>query len=475
VPKLIDSSAVALTPVDSIAKPTISSAHAEVTTKAAPASSPNPTVAPLTFPSQAQVSSKTGSLEQSSRSAERPSPSQASDVADESDSADNDEEQVQGNDQDDNTRPSSSSSSGVPLTPAKDDTVSPTSASRPAEPNAGLSGTFPDDNSSTGKNALSILSEALVSAKAADPVISTDPTLSGAHASAKAAGDLLTSTHSGLSDALSSARVSHPVVHADPNDFAQSSHDEAPSGDPAEETELGTTTLATAVWTADGSAFTASKQDSSIVVHGSDVTIVLEPGATTTIADEIISEADSGGLLVHGGNTATFESAEATAVYDFVAVTTLLQDGHQLVASVAANEDSIVVQQGSGSSFTLAAGEQTVVDGETVSVARSGGALVVMNANETLSPSLLAASTTAEHSKVFMPRKSSSGTAAESGVAKSAGETASDDGGDSASSSSSSSTAEVDNVSGGVGRASIGFVSRLSLFVLIVACVGLLG
>ena len=103
---------------------------------------------------------------------------------------------------------------------------------------------------------------------------------------------------------------------------------------------------------------------------------------------------------------------------------------------------------------------------------------MVMNANETLSPSLLAASTTAEHSKVFMPRKSSSGTAAESGVAKSAGETASDDGGDSASSSSSSSsssTAEVENVSGGVGRASISFVGRLSLFVLIVACVGLLG
>ena len=238
VPILIDSSAVALTPVGSIAKPTISSAHAEVTTKAVPASSPNPTVAPVTSPSQTRVSSETGALKQSSRSAERPSPSQASDVANESDSADNYQEQVQGNDQLDNTRPSSSPSSGVPLTPTKDDTVSPTPtpASRPAEPNAGLSGTFPDDNSPAGQNALSILSEAQASAKAADPVISTDPTLSGVHASAKAADDPLTTTHSVLSYALSSAKVSHPVVHADPNDFAQSSHYEAPSVDPAEET-----------------------------------------------------------------------------------------------------------------------------------------------------------------------------------------------------------------------------------------------
>jgi hypothetical protein len=218
VPRLMDSSAVALTPVDSIAKPTFSSAHAQVTTKAIPASSPKPTVAPITFSSQAQPSSKTDSRKQSLGSAEKPSPSQASDVAKESDGVTN--EHTQDDDRLDNGRPSSSMDSDRSVTPAKGDTTSPIPASRPAEPNAGLSRTFPDDNSPAGQNALSVLSEAQASAKAADPVISTDPTLSGAHASAKAVGDPLASTHSVLSEARSSAKVADPVFHADPNDFA---------------------------------------------------------------------------------------------------------------------------------------------------------------------------------------------------------------------------------------------------------------
>ena len=269
-----------------------------------------------------------------------------------------------------------------------------------------------------------------------------------------------------------------PVFYADPNNSAP--HEGALAGDPAEATELGTTTiafpirpgetttLATAVWTADGSVFTAPKQDGSIVVHGSDVTIILDPGATITIADEILSVAVSGGLLVHGGNTATFESAEATAVHDTVAVTTLLADGQRLVASAKANGDSIVVQQGGSSSFTLAAGQNTVVNGETMSVSQSGGALVLINARETVSLSLLATSATIKTSEDVRPvgfgtENTASPSTGSGSICKTA------DGGEIG---SSTSTPEAENLPGGVGR---GYSTRsLWLLLFVVACVGLL-
>jgi hypothetical protein len=298
--------------------------------------------------------------------------------------------------------------------------------------------------------------------------------LSGAHVSAKTADDPLTSTHSVLSDARSSAKVANPVFHADPNDYAP--HEGAPAGDPVEATTLGTTTLAipiepeenvnlgTAVWTVDGSIFTALKQDGSIVVHGHDVAITLEPGATTTVSGEGFGVAVSGGFLVYGGNTATFESAQATAVHDTVAVTTLLADGQRLVASAKANGDSIVVQQGVSGSFTLAAGEQAVIDGETMSVAQSGGALVLMNAIETVPLSLLATSAMIKPSEGVHPVGSGTGnTASPSTGSGSTGKTA--DGGDTG---SSTSTPEVENLSGGVGR---GYSTRsLWLLLFVVAC-----
>ena len=269
-----------------------------------------------------------------------------------------------------------------------------------------------------------------------------------------------------------------PVFYADPNNSAP--HEGALAGDPAEATELGTTTIAfpirpgetatlgTAIWAADGSVFTALKQDGSIVVQGSDVTIVLEPGATTTIAGEALSVAASGDLLVHGGNTATFESAEATAVHDTVAVTTLLADGQRLVASAKANGDSIVVQQGGSSSFTLAAGEQTVIDGETMSVAQSGGVLGLINASETVSLSLLATSATIKPSEGVHPVGSGTeNTASPSTGSGSIGKTA--DGDDTG---SSTSTPGAENLSGDVGR---GYSARsLWLLIFAVACVGLL-
>jgi hypothetical protein len=174
----------------------------------------------------------------------------------------------------------------------------------------------------------------------------------------------------------------------------------------------------------------------------------------------------SGSFLVHGGHTATFKSADATFLDD-VAITTLLPNGQTLVVVAAANGDSIVVQQGSNS-FTLASGEQTVVNGETVSA--SDGALVVIHASETVSLSLLPASATMGNSGGGFPGGS--------GIEKTAspvtrsdftGKTA--DGGDA---SSSTSIPEAESLSAGVGRGSIDSARGLLLFVLVVACVGLL-
>jgi hypothetical protein len=116
-------------------------------------------------------------------------------------------------------------------------------------------------------------------------------------------------------------------------------------------------------------------------------------------------------------------------------------------------------------------GEQTVIHGETMSMAHSGGALVIVNASETGSLSLLTASATAE-----MPE---SGHARISGVEKiTSPSTGSDYPGQTAessgASSSSTSPPEAESNSGSVGRGFIDSVRGLSLFVSVAACVGLL-
>lgn len=229
----------------------------------------------------------------------------------------------------------------------------------------------------------------------------------------------------------------------------------------ASELVLGTTTLtipteaaqstafAPAMWMADGSTFTASKQDDSIVIHGPDVTTTLEPGATATIAGEILSVPFSDDLLVHNGNTFTFESSDVAATVDGTVVTTLLPNGQEITAS-AVDGDSIIVQQGSRR-FTLTAGEQTIVNGETISVAQSGGALVI--GSETIS--------------LLVPASTTVGT---SSGETSPGGSGSDTMGETADGSSSTSAPEAEDFEGGAERGGAISLTGVLLFVYIVFC-----
>jgi len=173
----------------------------------------------------------------------------------------------------------------------------------------------------------------------------------------------------------------------------------------------------------------------------------------------------SDGFLVRGGKTATFKPVDATLIEDVVVVATLL-----LGAFVEASGDAIVVQQGINSRSTLAAGEQTVIDYETMNAARSGGALVIINASETVSLSLLATSAIVDNTE--------DGSAGSSGVGKIASvstepesmSNTADNGGV----SSSTSLPEAESHSGSVRRSSIDSARGLSLFVLGLACVGML-
>jgi hypothetical protein len=129
-------------------------------------------------------------------------------------------------------------------------------------------------------------------------------------------------------------------------------------------------------------------QGDAIVIHGSDITITLQPGAAGTVGKEVFSIPASGGVLLHDGTTVGFEEPNTTGQGG---VTRLLQDGQALTVSVVG--DSIVVHQGA-SSITLAAGAQGTVNGETVSIAKSSG-IAVVNGSETLSLPQPASSTIA--------------------------------------------------------------------------------
>jgi hypothetical protein len=539
-------STVALTPVDSIAKPTISSVNLEVTTKAVPASSPKPTLAPVTFPSQAQVSSETNSPKQIPGPAEEPSSSQARKSNKQPVSAGNEQSQNDGRLEDGRPSPKPDN----PVTSGTDATKLPSQATKPADDSRGSPG---------GQNALSVLSEAQSSAEAADPATPTpsNPTHDGPSTS-----DLVSATPAPESLTISLANGGSATVRMAESSFIIAQYDlsaaaalggevtigahvfsTAPQGDAvivdsiatyavpssadsppaliftvddrilsanqqgdevlifdgtkiitakagepfavgsqtfsvgagASGLLVGTTTLAipikaqettdfaTAVWTADGSTFTAFKQDNFIVVHGPDLKMTLELGTTAAIAGEVLSVPVSGSQLFHGGNTATFESAESTAEDNVTDVTTLRANGQDFIASATANGDTIIIQQGSSNKLTLAAGQQTTVNGEAVSVAQSGGTLVIVNSSETVSILLSAASAT-----VVISDSGFAGNSALGGSG-STGPTA--DGGGA---SSNTSTPDAMNLSGGVGRGSIDSVRWFLLLVFLVGCVWLL-
>lgn len=126
----------------------------------------------------------------------------------------------------------------------------------------------------------------------------------------------------------------------------------------------------TAVWTKDGSTLTAISQGSSIILEAPDATITMSPGTVATFAGEQISVASAGGILVHGGQTASFKSADANGASN--------DEAHV----VSADGDSVVIQEGSRT-LTMSAGQATVIDGKTLSAASTGGAVVMVDNGST--------------------------------------------------------------------------------------------
>jgi hypothetical protein len=127
----------------------------------------------------------------------------------------------------------------------------------------------------------------------------------------------------------------------------------------------------TAIWTSDGSTFTAGMQGSSIVSYLPKLTATLVDGATSTIADETFGVPVSGVFIEHGSSALTMTPVNGG---DPSEATTLSRDGQKLTASAA--KAGIVVQQGT-STITLAAGQETTLNGQTLGAARSGSALIM--------------------------------------------------------------------------------------------------
>jgi hypothetical protein len=138
------------------------------------------------------------------------------------------------------------------------------------------------------------------------------------------------------------------------------------------------TDVSTAVWTSEGSTFTAVAQGASVILRLPDTTATLAVGATTSVGGETFSALVSGGFLVHGSSTLTLMPVGRPGLGD---ATTLLQDDQKLV--VSADGSGVVVQHGT-STITLAAGQETTYNGHVLSAAQSGAALIVDGSAMTL-------------------------------------------------------------------------------------------
>lgn len=139
-------------------------------------------------------------------------------------------------------------------------------------------------------------------------------------------------------------------------------------------------TVSTAVWTSDGSKFTAVMQGSSVILHLPTTTATLTADATTTIAGEAFGVPVSGSMIEHGSSTLTLRPVHGG---DPGEATMFLQDGQKLIASAA--KDGIIIQQGT-STITLAAGQGTTFNGHTLSAARSEAASIVDGSAMTITP-----------------------------------------------------------------------------------------
>jgi hypothetical protein len=149
---------------------------------------------------------------------------------------------------------------------------------------------------------------------------------------------------------------------------------------------LGQTAFATVV--AGGETITALRQGSNIVLAaaGDTQTQTIELGGAVKIGSQTANVASDGEQLVVGSSTVVVPAnivngnGGASDATRAGSATTLLQNGSELIASAA--EGAVVIQQGTNA-LTLAVGKETVLDGNTFSAARSGGALII-NQSETI-------------------------------------------------------------------------------------------
>ena len=154
-----------------------------------------------------------------------------------------------------------------------------------------------------------------------------------------------------------------------------------------------------ATWTKDGQTYTAIFQDGSFVLEGTDTTTTLPPGSIATFAGQTVSgpsstSGSSAGLAIaHDGTTATLQ---ATSFLDGARSdrTTFVLNGQ---TATAVNAGSMVILSHGGATMTLSAGQQSVLDGETISVLPSANQIVV-NGTETVSLPVIPTHTTASSS-----------------------------------------------------------------------------
>lgn len=139
----------------------------------------------------------------------------------------------------------------------------------------------------------------------------------------------------------------------------------------------------TAVWTSDGSTFTAIVQGPSVPLRLPTATATSTVHAMTTIAGEKFGVSVSNNFIEHGSSTLTLLPVNGGSPGDPGEATTLFQNGQKLVASV--DSDKIIIQQGK-SGATLTAGQDTTFNGHLFGVAQSGSDLIVDGSVITLLP-----------------------------------------------------------------------------------------
>ena len=412
---------IALTPVDAIALPTVSGNDPKHTEFAAPAPTPTPTDAPNTSPPEPEKPSKTALHEEdpdrTSKTEIKPSPSEP------------DKPSKTALSKGESDRTSESEVEPSSLGPDPEDSPLPThedqpeEIKRPAEPTNQatkplsilFSALFPATTTETGApendgspefpavdshttdyisksdsadekkptpnpQALSDSSESDLITGAGPspqdkPIATVVPLQGGGSATIQKAGSSLIIAQDGLSSAAtrggviiigthiysaasdgSGVVVDEVATHTIPSFAAPIEHNESPA----------------AVWTQAGETFSAVMDGSSVVVQGSGAATTLPAGAVATLAGQEFSVPTSGGMLVHDGSTVAL--AQNTAASHEDPATTIVHDGETIVASATGNK--VVFQQG-GSAVTLSAGQRTVIDGHTLSVAPLGDGLVI--------------------------------------------------------------------------------------------------